>query len=148
MTSDRYLAADDKKIPTGEISPVKGTPFDFTAAQTFGARIKEVPAGGYDHCYLLRPRGAKPVFCARVEDPKSGRAMEVSTTQAGVQLYTANYLSDRVKTKAFAYGPHHGVSLETQAFPDSPNKPNFPSTLLRPGQTYHQSTTYKFSLAK
>ncbi|MBM3876644.1 MAG: galactose mutarotase [Verrucomicrobia bacterium] len=149
LHSEQILAADDKKIPTGEFRAVRGTPFDFTAPHTIGARIKDVPAGGYDHCYVLPRRGgAAPAPFARVEDPKSGRVMDVSTTAPGVQVYTANYLNDRFKAGGKPYGPHHGICLETQHYPDAPNKPQFPSSLLRPGETYRQVTSHKFSVAK
>jgi aldose 1-epimerase len=149
LYADRYLLADDKKIPSGELQSVKGTPMDFTTAHPIGARIQEVSGGGYDHCYVVnRNPGDSLALTARVVDPKSGRVMEVRTTQPGVQIYTANYLSDKVKAAGAAYGPHHAVCLETQSFPDSPNKPQFPSSLLRPGQTYHQVTVHKFSVEK
>jgi len=149
LHADRYLAIDDKKIPTGELARVKGTPLDFTKPQPIGLRIKEVGGGGYDHCYVINHR--KPgalTLAARVEDPQSGRVMEVLTTQPGVQLYTANYVSEKLGAGGKFYGPHHALCLETQAFPDAPNKPEFPSSLLRPGQTYHQVTVHRFSVAR
>jgi aldose 1-epimerase len=147
LRSDRILTVDDKKIPTGEFRGVKNTPFDFNAPHTIGERIKDVSGGGYDHCYVLaRERSATPF--ARVEDPRTGRVMDVTTSAPGVQLYTANYVSDRFKAGGKPYGSHHGICLETQHYPDAPNKPQFPSSLLRPGETYRQVTTFKFSVVK
>jgi len=146
LNADHFLPTDDRKIPLGELKPVAGTPMDFTAAKSIGSRIADVP-GGYDHCYVLnKAEGERLSLCARVEEPKSGRVMEVYTTQPGVQLYTANGLSSKLGADGFRYGPHHGFCLETQHYPDSPNKPQFPSTLLRPGQTYHEVTVHKFYL--
>jgi aldose 1-epimerase len=149
LHADHYLAIDEKKIPTGPLVPVRDTPFDFTMPHTIGERIAEVAGGGYDHCYVVRR--AKPgelVPLARVEDPRSGRVMEILTTQPGVQLYTANYLSNKLKAGGKAYDKHHGVCFEAQAFPDAPNKPSFPSSLLRPGETYHHVTVHRFSTGK
>ena len=149
LFAEQFLAADDKKIPSGEVLSVKGTPLDFTASRAIGERIKDVAGGGYDHFYVLnRKGGAGLAPLARVEDPKSGRAMEVSTTAPGSMFYTANYVSDRFKAGGKSYGPHHGLCLETQHHPDAPNKPQFPSSLLRPGETYRQVTTFKFGVTK
>jgi aldose 1-epimerase len=149
INADRYLVAGERKIPTGEMRDVKGTPMDFTTAQPVGSRIAQVEGGGYDHCYVLNKKpGESLVLCARVTDPKSGRTMEMFTTEPGVQLYTANGLSDRTRTKDFAYGNHHAVCLEAQHYPDSPNKPQFPTTLLTPGETYRQVTMHKFGVVK
>jgi aldose 1-epimerase len=145
LNADRYLPADATLLPRGEILPVKGTPMDFTRPQTIGSRIENVP-GGYDHCYVLNQ--AKPgelAFCARVVEPKSGRAMAVHTTEPGVQLYTANFLQMK-RAGGKTYGKHDGFCLETQHFPDSPNRPHFPSTVLRPGETYRQTTVHQFSV--
>ncbi len=147
LNADRYLAIDTRKIPTGKYNNVAGTPLDFRKPRAIGERIAQVDGGGYDHCYVINRQGrsnADLVLCARVEDPKSGRVMEVLTTQPGVQIYTANYLSPKLKSSHGAYGRHHAVCLETQHYPDSPNKPNFPSTLLRPGQVYKQTTVHRF----
>ncbi|MBN2269624.1 MAG: galactose mutarotase [Sedimentisphaerales bacterium] len=149
LNAESYLPSDQAKIPTGEIRPVKGTVMDFTRPQTIGLRIKQVEGENYDHCYVLKEnKSGKPELCARVVEPKSGRVMEVFTTQPGVQLYTAKHLSSNLKTSRFAYGPYHGLCLETQHYPDAPNKPNFPSTVLRPGQTFKQTTIFKFSVQK
>lgn len=153
VAADKYLAVDDTLIPTGELLAVKGTPFDFTEPHPIGARIGELkkdklPNGpdGYDHCYALRGQDGKLAFAARVVDPKSGRVMEISTTEPGIQFYTGNHLSG---AEADAKCPQHGgFCLETQHYPDSPNKPAFPSTLLKPGETYRTVTVHKFSVAK
>ena len=132
LCADRYLAADPDKIPLGDLVPVRMSAMDFTTPATIGSRIDQVP-GGYDHCYVLnRADGQDLSLAARVVEPKTGRVMEVYTTQPGVQLYTANWLGSSLKAGGFSYGPHHGVCLETQHFPDSPNRPAFPSTVLRP----------------
>lgn len=148
IDADRYLPSDSAKIPSGELKSVKGTPMDFTEPQTIGSRIAQVP-GGYDHCYVLnkKPEELLPL-AARVVEPKSGRVMEVYTTQPGVQLYTANGLSSRLKGGGRSYGPQHALCLETQHYPDSPNKPQFPSTVLRPGETYRELTVHKFTVQK
>lgn len=150
LNADRYLAIDSRKIPTGSYTHVDGTPFDFRTPHTIGERIAQVKGGGYDHCYVLNSGGIdmKGPPAARVVDPKSGRVMEVFTTQPGVQLYTANYLTPRYKSKEGAYGKHHAICLETQHYPDSPNKPQFPSTLLRPGQIHREVTVHRFLVMK
>ena len=148
MNADRYLVADKAKIPTGEIAAVKGTVMDFTTPHTIGERIEQVEDKNYDHCYVInRQKEGELVLAAKVTEPKTGRVMEVLTTQPGVQLYTAKHLSDRIKAGGKSFGPYHGVCLETQHYPDAPNKPAFPSTLLRPGQTFHQVTVHRFSVA-
>jgi len=149
LNADSYLPSDEAKIPTGEIRSVKGTVMDFTKPQTIGSRIKQVEGENYDHCYVLKQnKSGSPRLFARVVEPKSGRVMEVFTTQPGVQLYTAKGLGSNLKTSRFAYGSYHGLCLETQHYPDSPNKPNFPSTVLRPGEIFKQTTIYKFSVQK
>ena len=148
LNADRYLPADAAKIPFGELAAVNGTPMDFTAPMTIGSRFDQVP-GGYDHCYVLNKKPDKRLsLAARVVEPKSGRVMEVYTTQPGVQIYTANGLSDRLSGGGRSYGRYHGLCLETQHYPDSPNKPLFPSTVLRPGETYHEVTVHKFSVQR
>lgn len=134
LDADHYLPSDADLIPTGEVRPVKGTPMDFTRARTIGSRIDQVDRRRYDHCYVLnRKPGQEPTLAARVVEPKSGRVMEVHTTQPGVQFYTGN---------------PRGLCLETQHYPNTPNEPKFPSTLLRPGQTYREVTIHKFSVRK
>jgi aldose 1-epimerase len=148
LNADRYTPADDTLIPTGEIASVKGTPLDFTKPTPIGTHIAEVMpfAKGYDHNFVLNSGGGKLALCARVQEPKSGRVLEIWTTEPGVQLYTGNYLDGKlVGIGGVAYGQHSGFCLETQHFPDSINKPNFPSVVLRPGQTYRSTTVEKFS---
>jgi aldose 1-epimerase len=146
IEADRYLAVDDNLIPTGELAPVAGTPLDFRAAQPIGARLGEITSDppGYDHCYVLRGDTGELRLAARVKDPVSGRVMEVLTTQPGIQFYTGNFLSGDEATAGF--GRHAGFCLETQHYPDSPNQPDFPSTILRPGETYRQQTVHRFSV--
>jgi aldose 1-epimerase len=147
IAGDHYTATDDTLIPTGEIKPVKGTPFDFTQPTAIGARIAMAGGNpvGYDLNYVLRAVEPPPFPAARVREPKSGRVMEVLTTEPGIQFYSGNFLDGTNKGKGGAvYQKHAGFCLEAQKFPDSPNKPNFPSAVLRPGQTYKQTTIYKF----
>ena len=147
LAADRYTPTDETSIPTGELRPVAGTPFDFTQPKTIGARIEQVGGHtmGYDHNYVFNSGGKKLALGARVHEPKSGRVMEMWTTEPGVQLYTGNFLDGTLKGKGgTAYGKHHAFCLEAQHFPDSPNQPSFPSTILRPGDTYKQTTVYKF----
>ena len=138
LAADHYTPTDADLIPTGEIAPVKGTGLDFTTPTRIGARIDQFKPkpGGYDHNFVLKGDGKQPVLAARLTDPKSGRVMEVRTTEPGVQLYSANHLK------------HNSVCLETQHYPDSPNQPKFPSTILRPGQTFKSTTIYVFSVKK
>jgi aldose 1-epimerase len=144
ILADNFTPVDDTLIPTGEIKPVKGTPMDFTKPMTIGARIKDVP-GGYDHNYVLNNSKGKLALAATVYEPKTGRVMEVFTTEPGMQFYSGNFLDGTIKGKGAVYNKHAGFCLEAQHFPDSPNEPNFPSTVLKPGQTYTQLTAYKFS---
>ncbi len=148
MAADSYTPVDDGLIPTGEIKPVKGTPMDFTSAAAIGSRINELTGKprGYDHNYVLNSGGKGLAFAVRVHDPKSGRSLELWTDQPGVQFYTGNFLDGSIKGKGGkSYGQHAAFCLETQQFPDFMNHPNFPQSTLRPGQTYHQSTFYRFS---
>jgi aldose 1-epimerase len=147
INADQYTAVDDTLIPTGELATVKGTPLDFTTPMPIGARIDEIKgaAGGYDHNYVLKGNGKTPVLAARVHDPKTGRVLEAFTTEPGVQFYTGNFLDGSVKGKGTSYGKRSGFCLEAQHFPDSVNQPSFPSTILRPGETYRQTSIYKFS---
>jgi len=145
ILAQRYTPVDDVLIPTGEIAAVKGTPMDFTKPFAIGARINQVK-GGYDHNYVLDTGGSKtPVLAARVRDPKSGRVMEVLTSEPGVQFYTGNFLDGTITGLGGTYKRHYGFCLETQHFPDSVNRPNFPSIILEPGKTYKQSTIYRFA---
>src|SRR5262249_34132206 len=141
-----YTPSDDTLIPTGEIRSVRGTPLDFTAPTAIGARIDQIAAvGGYDHNYVIRPDTKSPAFGARVRDPSSGRVMAMYTTEPGVQLYTSNFLGPLAGKGGATYGRHQGLCLEAQHYPDSVHQPSFPSTILRPGATYTQTTIYKFS---
>lgn len=140
IAADKYLPVDDTLIPTGELADVKGTLLDFTQSERIGARLDQV--GGYDHCFVLRGDVGEMKTAARVTDPKTGRGMEVRTTQPGIQFYSGNFLDG---TEACGgYKRHEGFCLETQHFPDSPNQPSFPSTILRPGETYKHTTVHKF----
>jgi aldose 1-epimerase len=145
LPADRYTVVDAGLIPTGELRPVKGTPFDFTSPHTIGERIGQVP-GGYDHNWVLNQASGLHA-AASVYEPTTGRTMEVTTTEPGVQFYTGNFLDGTLKGKGgVVYGKHAGFCLETQHFPDSPNQPSFPSTILKPGQTLHSTTIYKFGV--
>jgi aldose 1-epimerase len=149
LEADTYTAVDSPVtlIPTGEIANVAGTPLDFTSPHVLGERIALVE-GGYDHNFVLRGGGGALAPAARVEDPQSGRAMEILTDQPAIQLYTSNFLDGTVVGKGGkAYGRHFAFCLETQHFPDSPNHPDFPSTILEPGETFRTLTVHKF-LAK
>jgi aldose 1-epimerase len=116
---------------------------DFTSPQIIGSRIAQVP-GGYDHNFVLRAKAGQLALAARVHEPKSGRTLEVLTTQPGVQFYSGNFLDGKVHGIGGAYPKHGGFCLETQHFPDSVHHPNFPGTILRPGETYRQTTVYRF----
>jgi aldose 1-epimerase len=147
IEADGITAVDSAAnlIPTGEIVPAAGTPFDFRSPHAIGERIAQVE-GGYDHNFALRSGGGALALAARVEEPESGRVLEIWTDQPGIQFYTGNFLDGTVVGKGgVAYQKHAAFCLETQHFPDSPNKPNFPSTVLRPGQTYRTVTVHKFS---
>jgi len=145
LAADKYTPVDAGLIPTGELKDVKGTPMDFTKATAIGARIAQVE-GGYDHNFVLRNQGGKVALAAKVVEPKSGRVMEISTDQPGVQFYSGNFLDGTVKGKGgIAYKKHYGFCLETQHYPDSPNKKDFPSVVLRPGETYKHVMIHKFS---
>lgn len=145
LAASRYTVPDEALLPTGEIGEVKGTPLDFTTPQAIGSRIDEVP-GGYDLNYVLDSGGGRLASIAEVFEPQSGRVMEVLTTEPGVQLYTANFLDGSLHGIGGAYVKHGGLCLETQHFPDSVNHPSFPSTILRSGETYRQTTVYRFSV--
>lgn len=148
LNSDHYLAVDAGVIPTGKLTPVKGTFMDFTEPHAIGSRIAETKFGtlplGYDHCFVLRSGKGVLAQAARVEDPQSGRVMEVLTTEPAVQLYTSNYLDGGPQNGGFKQ--HSALCLETQHYPDSPNHPEFPSAVLRPGEKFQSTTVYKFSV--
>lgn len=154
INADRFTPIDGTLIPTGELRKVENTPFDFRKPVMIGARIdaddEQIKFGkGYDHNFVLNRSGAGLSLAARVTDPGSGRVLEVLTTQPGLQFYTGNFLDGSVHGKGGkSYGRRSAFCLETQHFPDSPNKPSFPSTTLKPGQTYRESTVYRFSKSK
>lgn len=150
LNASHYTPVDSTLIPTGKLAPVTGTPYDFTHPMLIGLRIaklaKTKELGGYDINYVVDGENAKLRRAAEVADPKSGRVMEVWTTEPGVQLYTANWLDGSIQGKGGVAYPRYGaVCLETQHYPDSPNHANFPSTILRPGEEFHSETIYKFS---
>lgn len=144
LNAEHFTPVDEGLIPTGEIKQVKGTPMDFTKATAIGARIAQVE-GGYDHNYVLKGGGGSLGLAARVYEPKTGRVMEVYTTEPGIQFYSGNFLDGSNKGKGAVYNKHNGFCLETQHFPDSPNKPDFPSVVLRPGEKYRHLTVHRFS---
>jgi aldose 1-epimerase len=153
IDADRYTPIDAGLIPTGELAPVGGTPFDFRKPTSIGARIGDANeqlkrAGGYDHNFVLNAKSAPGLhLAAHVFDPASGRTLTVTTTEPGVQFYSGNFLDGSLTGKfGVAYAKHAALCLETQHFPDSPNQPNFPSTLLRPGQTLHSTTVFTFGV--
>ena len=143
IDADHYTPVDTTLIPTGEIKPVKGTPFDFTSAKKIGKDISQVP-GGYDHNWVLNKKDSSLEKVAELTDSVSGRTMDVYTTQPGLQFYTGNFLDGTFTNRGGTpLKLHSALCLETQHFPDSPNKPNFPTTILQPGQQYHSVTMYK-----
>lgn len=144
LSADKYTPVDVGLIPTGEIKNVKDSPMDFTRPMAIGSRIAQVE-GGYDHNYLLNSSGGTLALCARVYEPTSGRIMEIYTIEPGVQFYTGNFLDGSITGKAGkVYKKNYGFCLETQHFPDSPNKPDFPSVVLKPGDKYTTVTVHKF----
>ena len=146
VNADRFTVADRQLIPTGEIKSVEGTPLDFRQPKTIGSGIGELTATrGYDHNYVLNDSAGALRLAARVYEPKSGRIMVVYTTEPGMQLYTANGMKNVRGKGGKIYNNHFGFCLETQHYPDSPNKPDFPSVILRPGEIYSTVTIFKFS---
>jgi aldose 1-epimerase len=151
IEADKYLPIDEFAIPTGELAAVENTPFDFRAAHAIGDKIEEVKkephtTKGYDHCYVLRAQEGKLTLAAKVVDPQSGRSMEIHTTEPGIQLYCGNFLDGTESNGGFEQ--HDAFCLETQRYPDSPNKPEFPTSLLKPGEKYQSTTVHKFSVEK
>ena len=149
IDATHYTPVDETLIPTGDINPVADTPMDFnTEVHRIGERIDLVP-GGYDHNYVLdADANVNGVPAAHLQEPDSGRVLEVFTTQPGVQFYTGNFLDGNVRGIGGAYVKHGGFCLETQHFPDAVNRPNFPGTILRPGETYRQASEYRFAVMK
>jgi aldose 1-epimerase len=155
INADRYTPVDDTKIPTGELAPVAGTPFDFRKPVRIGGRIDErhpqlVIGAGYDHNYVLNRTGDNGLLhAARVYEPTSGRILDVATSEPGLQFNTANGLDGTIVGKSGKpYRARDGFCLETQHFPDSPNQASFPSTILRPGQVYRSRTVYRFGIQR
>ena len=152
LNADRFTPTDSGSIPTGELRSVKGTPFDFTKATAIGSRIEQNGeqlkfGNGYDHNFVLNKNGEVLSLAATVYESTSGRVLELFTTEPAVQFYTGNFLDGLIKGKSGQNYPRRsGFCLEAQHFPDSPNRPKFPSTVLRPGKTYRQTTIYKFSV--
>jgi len=146
IDADAYTVADEALIPTGEIRPVKDTPLDFTEPRTIGSRIDQLQKPrGYDHNFVFNDWDGTLRHRATVHDPRSGRVMEMLTTEPGVQLYTANHFRNVRGRQGTFYQQHDAFCLETQHFPDSPNHENFPSTVLRPGKPFDSVTLFRFS---
>jgi aldose 1-epimerase len=158
LNADSFTPVDSTLIPTGEIAPVAGTPFDFRTPMPIGARVDDRAntqiryGNGYDHNFVLNRAGVAPgelVRAAYLEEPSSGRTIEIMTAEPGVQFYSGNFLDGTITGKeGRVYGFRYGLALETQHYPDSPNHPSFPSTILRPGQEYRTRTIYKFGVEK
>ena len=147
VLADRYTPVNDQLIPTGELAPVAGTPFDFQQTTRIGARFDQLTNNprGYDHNLVLKRAGSGLETIAWVSEPSSGRRMEVLTTEPGMQLYTGNFLDGKLQgIGGVTYHKNSAFCLETQHFPDSPNHPQFPSTVLRPGETFRSTTAYRF----
>ena len=149
LYSDHYLEVDDTLIPTGMLAAVKGSIMDFTTAHRIGERIAVLKQGpnnprGYDHCFVVRDQKMGLPLAARVKDGVSGRVMEVLTSQPGMQFYPGNFLEGDPLNGGFKQ--HEAFCLETQHYPDSPNQPDFPTTVLRPGDRYREVTVYRFSV--
>lgn len=145
LNCNLYLPVDDTLIPTGDMLAVAETPMNFVIPHTIGNRIDKVE-GGYDHCYVINRDAEGLVPAATVVDQNNGRTMEIFTTEPGIQFYSGNFLSGEDENGGFK--KHHGFCLETQHYPDSPNQPSFPSTVLKPGETYKTTTIHKFGVVK
>jgi aldose 1-epimerase len=152
LNADQFTPVDEGLIPTGELRNVSNTPLDFTRSNSIGARIDQnyeqlELAGGYDHNFILRENGKALKRAARIHEPVTGRVLEVFTTQPGIQFYTGNRLDGSVIGKGGrVYGKHAGCCFETQHFPDSPNQPSFPTTILKRAQRYEHETVFRFSV--
>jgi aldose 1-epimerase len=148
INADKYTPVDKGLIPTGELKDVKGTPFDFLQPHKIGERIAAVE-GGYDHNFVLNKKGTDLDLVATLTDSVSGRKLEVYTQEPGLQFYSGNFLDGTFKTSdGKPINVHTALCLETQHFPDSPNKPDFPSTIVKPGEKYHTVTKYKLTVNK
>jgi aldose 1-epimerase len=154
LNADQYTPVDPTLIPTGELAKVDGTPFDFRTATKIGARIndanEQLKRGlGYDHNWVVKRSGTDLTLAARVVEPLTGRTMEITTTEPGIQFYSGNFLDGTITGKGGrVYGHRSGFCLETQHYPDSPNHPTFPTTTLRPGEEYRSKTVFTFGVAK
>lgn len=146
IEADHYVPVNESLIPTGDLASVEGTPLDFRCGTIVGERFDQLDADpiGYDHCYVVRGVAGELRRAATVREPRSGRVMVVETTQPGIQFYTGNFLDG--SEASGNYAQHGGFCLETQHYPDSPNQPTFPSTILRPGEQYRQTTIYRFDV--
>ena len=143
LAAEAYLPVDETLIPVGPPAPVAGTPMDFRTFHRIGERIHQVP-GGYDHCYVLRSSPSpEPVLAAELRDPVSGRTLQIETTEPGLQFYSGNFLDNLPGRGGTIYPRHGGLCLETQHFPDSPNRPDFPSCILRPGERFVSVTRHR-----
>jgi len=144
IAADKYLPVDAGLIPTGEVADVAGSPLDFTKPEKIGARLDQIKADpvGYDHCFVLRGEAGQMRLAAKLKDPASGRVMEIHTTQPALQFYSGNFLDGKPENNG--YQQYDGCCLETQHYPDSPNHADFPNTILRPGETFHEKTVHKF----
>jgi len=145
LQAEKFTAVDSLLIPTGQLPDVKGTPMDFTTPKKIGAELAAVK-GGYDHNWVLKRKGKDLEKIATAYDASSGRFMEVFTTEPGLQFYTGNFLDGTLKGKQQQYQQHAGFCMETQHFPDAPNQPSFPNTIVQPGETYRSLTHYRFSV--
>jgi len=147
LHASRYTPVNDSLIPTGQMAPVSNTAFDFRKAKKIGSDLEKVK-GGYDHNFIIDKKDSVLNIAAKVFDPSSGRKMEVWTTQPGIQFYTGNFLNGTLTgINGKKIVQHAAFCLETQHFPDSPNQPGFPNTILEPGQTFHERTIYRFSVS-
>ncbi len=148
LYADQFTEVNSELIPTGKLPFVRKTPMDFNNSIAIGERIAQVK-GGYDHNYVLKKKAGELSMAAKVFDPRTGRQVEIITTQPGVQFYSGNFLDGTITGKGNkVYRKHWGLCLETQHFPDSPNQPEFPNTILKPGEKYAQKTVYRFSVLK
>ncbi len=148
INATKYTPVNDELIPTGELANVEGTPFDFRKPFVIGERIEEIGGdpGGYDHNFVLDGSSDEKVLAAKLMDPESGRFVEVITTEPGVQFYTGNFLNGTLSSGDVTYVKNSGMCLETQHFPDSPNQPDFPNSILRPGEKFISQTIFRFGV--
>jgi aldose 1-epimerase len=148
LAADHYTPVDSTLIPTGEIAPVAGTPFDFRQFHAIGERVDQLGTGtgaGYDHNFVLNNQDGKLALAAKVRDPNSGRVLAVYTTEPGIQFYGGNFLTGAIAKGGKKYDYRSGFCLETQHFPDAVHQKNFPSVILRPGETYQHTCIYQIT---